>query len=70
MADPDELDEGLAADLIEMVEALRRRRALLGDDPLHDSVFEHIDAAIRHLEGAAGELMTAREGPAPEEDSG
>jgi hypothetical protein len=60
MAEPDELDEGLAADLLTMVEALQRRRALLGDDPLHDSVFKHIDEAIRQLEQAAGELMARR----------
>jgi hypothetical protein len=57
MAAPDELDEGLATDLLAMVEALRRRRALLAADLLHDSVFKHIDEAIRQLEQAAGELM-------------
>jgi hypothetical protein len=57
MAEHDELDEGLARDLLAMVEALRRRRALLAEDPLHDSVFKHIDEAIRQLEQAAGELM-------------
>ena len=53
----DELDEGMASDLLKMVEALRRRRALLGEDPLHDSVFRHIDEAIRQLEHAAAELL-------------
>ena len=57
MVEHDELDEGLARDLLKMVESLRRRRALLGEDPLHDSVFKHIDEAIRQLEQAAGELM-------------
>ena len=57
MAQHDELDEGLAADLAKMVEVLRRRRALLAEDPLHDSVFQHIDEAIRQLEHAAAELM-------------
>jgi hypothetical protein len=57
MAAPDELDEGLATDLLAMVEALRRRRALLAADLLHDRVFKHIDEAIRQLEQAAGELM-------------
>ncbi len=59
VAEPDELDKGLAADLLEMIEALRRRRALLGDDPLHDDVFNHIDEAIRHLEQAAAELISS-----------
>jgi hypothetical protein len=53
----DELDAGLAEDLLKMVDALRRRRALLGEDPLHDSVFNQIDEAIRHLEHAAAELL-------------
>jgi hypothetical protein len=57
MAAPDELDEGLATDLLAMVEALLRRRALLAADLLHDSVFKHLDEAIRQLEQAAGELM-------------
>ncbi len=57
MTQPDELDRGLAADLLSIVEALRRRRALLGDDPLHDRVFKHLDTAIRALEQAAAELV-------------
>jgi hypothetical protein len=57
MAEHDEVDEGLASDLLKIVEGLRRRRALLAEDPLHDSVFEHIDEAIRQLEHAAAELM-------------
>ena len=56
MAEPDELDEGLAADLCAMVEALQRRWALLAEDLLHDSVFQHIDEAIRQLKQAAGKL--------------
>jgi hypothetical protein len=44
MAEHDKLDEGLASDLLKIV-------------PLHDSVFEHIDEAIRQLEHAAAELM-------------
>jgi hypothetical protein len=57
MLGADELDEGLAAELCEIVQALQRWRPLLTEDPLHDSVFEHIDEAIRQLEQAAGELM-------------
>jgi hypothetical protein len=53
----DELDEELAAELCTMVQALQRWRPLLTEDPLHNSVFECIDEAIRQLEQAAGELM-------------
>jgi hypothetical protein len=60
MRGPDELDQGLAADLLAMVEALQRRRALLGEDPLHDSVFKYIDGAIRQLEQAADELLRGK----------
>ena len=59
MLKTDELDEGLAADLLAMVEALQRRRALLPEDLLHNIVFEHIDEAIRHLEEAAGKLLNS-----------
>ncbi len=60
MTGPDELDQGLVAELLAMVEALQRRRALLAEDQLHDSVFKHIDEAIRQLERAAGELLNAK----------
>jgi hypothetical protein len=58
MAEPDELDEGLAADLREMAEALRRRRELLGDNERQVDVDNDLLEAIRLLDQAADKLMS------------
>ncbi len=57
MVGPDEIDKRMGSDLLEIVEALRSRRALLGDDELHNKVFGHMDEAIRQVEAAARRLV-------------
>jgi hypothetical protein len=58
MSGPDELDEGLAADLRRIAEELRARRELLGGDSLHADVDNDLAEAIRRLDQAAGKLLS------------
>jgi hypothetical protein len=58
MNGPDELDRGLAGDLLELAEGLRRQRELLADDALHSSVDQDLAEAIRLLDQAAGKLLS------------
>ena len=58
MTGPDELDEGLAADLRELAEGLRRRRELLRDDALHAAADNDLAQAVKLLERAADTLLS------------
>ena len=58
MSGPDELDQGMASDLLRIVDELRRRRELLGADSLHADVDNDLAEAVRRLDLAAGKLVS------------
>jgi hypothetical protein len=55
---PNELDEDLASDLLRIVDELRRRRELLGDDSLHAAADNDLAEAVKLLERAADTLLS------------
>ena len=58
MSGPEGLDEDLAGDLLRIVDELRRRRELLGDDALHAAADKDLLEAIRLLDRAADTLLS------------
>ena len=58
MSEHDELDQGIASDLLKLAEAIRRQRIYLTVDSLHVDVDNDLAEAIRRLEQAAGKLVS------------